>query len=126
NRQAALLGFFLDRAGDAMRGEDDGAVRRHLRQLLHEYGSEAPQTLDDVMIVDDLVPDVDRTAEQLDRALDDVDRPIDPCAETTWIGEYDFHAVGPLAPRPSRNASSSSNIAPMVMQESATLKAGNQ
>ncbi len=75
-------------------------------------------------IVDHFMAHVDRPTEQLDCPFDDVDSSIDTGTEATRIGEKDFHVLGPL--RLSRNASSNSNAAPMVMQLSAMLKAGNQ
>src|SRR6185437_14377128 len=85
--QASFLRLPLDRARYSVRGEDDRALPGHFRELLHEHRPQSAQTLDDVMIVDDLVAHVDRPAEQLDRPLDDVDRPVDACTETTRIGE---------------------------------------
>jgi hypothetical protein len=40
------------------------------------------QAFDDVFVVDDLVPDIDRRAIAFERLLDDLDRPVDPGAES--------------------------------------------
>ena len=116
----------LDRARDAVRGEDDRAAAGHLVELVDEHRAQAAQSLDHVAVVHDLVAHVDRRPEQLERTLDDVDRAVDAGAEAARIGEQDLHVrpAAACAARVSRQASRSSTAAPTVMAESATLKAG--
>ena len=95
-----------------MRGEDHRGALRHLVQLLDEHRAERAQPIDDVPVVHDFVPHVDRRAEQLERALDDVDGAIDAGAEAARIGEQHLHrsraTACAFARRLSSNASSSS------------------
>src|SRR4029077_16597543 len=60
NRQAALSGALLDLAGDAMGAEDRHRTRRDLIDLVDELGTLGAQPLDDMAIVHDLMPDIDR------------------------------------------------------------------
>ena len=99
--------------------------RRHLRELLDEYRAQGAQPLHHVAVVHHLVAHVDRRPEELERTLDDIDGAVDAGAEAARIGEQYLHQARSRAcARLSRQASSSSSAAPMVMAESATLKAG--
>ena len=80
-----------DVPGHAVRREDDRAAARNFVQFLDEDGALAAQVLDDVLVVHDLVSHIDGRAVQLQRTLDDLDRALDAGAETTGIGEQDFH-----------------------------------
>src|SRR3569833_1376935 len=124
--EAARFCFCLHRARHTMGREDNRRARRHFLQLLDEYRAEAPQPVNDVGVVHNFVPDIDRTAEQLDRALDDINRPIDSRTESTWVGQKNFHTFALFALRLSRQASNNKNTAPTVMAESATLNAGKE
>ncbi|MNE75707.1 hypothetical protein D3C80_1718910 [compost metagenome] len=70
-----------------MGGKHHRPVVRALVQLLDEDRPHALQPLDDVAVVDDLVADIDGSAELLDGALDDLDGPIHPGAEAARRGE---------------------------------------
>jgi hypothetical protein len=86
--QPARLGLgLLHRARDAMRAEDRYGAGRHLIQLFDEDRALGAQRLDDVAIMDDLVPDIDRRAHAIERTIDDVDRTHDPRAEAARLGE---------------------------------------
>ncbi len=106
HRQAALAGAALDRAGDAMRAEDRHAARRDLVDLVDEPRALGAQPLDDVTVVDDLVPDIDRRAVFLDRALDDLDRAFDSGAKPSGLCQHHSHHVASigLVSRPGRIA----------------------
>ena len=109
----------------AVSGEDDSGSRGYLGQLFDEDRTELPQALDHVTVVNHLVAHIDRRTEKLNRPLDDVDGAVDAGTEAAWIGEQHLHhARGLCAARDSRQASTSSSTAPMVMAESAMLNAG--
>ena len=59
-RQLQLLRLAAHPRRDAVSGEDDGRSLRHVRERVDEDGPAGPQVLDDVRVVDDLLPDVDR------------------------------------------------------------------
>ena len=123
--QPAYARLLHHRSGHPVRGEDDRGPLRHLAQLLDENRPETAQAIHHVAVVDDLVTHVDRRAEQLERTLDDVDGPIDTGAEDAWVGEQNLHQTFSLfVARLSRQASSSSSTAPIVIAESAMLNAG--
>src|ERR1700722_14622864 len=108
-----------------MGAEHHGRPVGHLVQLLDEHRADGAQAVDDVLIVHDLVPDIDRCAEQVDGPFHDVDRAVYAGAEATRIGEQYLHGQAfTLVPLGSNKASSSRNAAPTVMAESAMLKAG--
>ena len=111
-----------------MSRENDRGARRHFLQLFDEHSAESPQPVNNVSVVHDLVPNINRPSEQLDRALDDIYRPIDAGAESARIGEQNFHAAdyppseAAFLP-PSPNTMSST--APTQIAESAMLNAGH-
>ena len=124
-RQPAQPRLLLDGIRHAVRGEDHRCARGNLAELFDENRAEAAQPLHHVVVVHHLVAHVDGRPEQLERTLDDVDRAVDTGAETAGIGEQHLHQTRDLrVARASRQASSNSTPAPMVMAESATLNAG--
>ena len=125
HREPAARGRLDHRARHAMRREDHGRPLRHLSEILDKHGTQAAQALDDVEVMHDLMTHIDRRTEQFERALHDIDGAIDASAETARIGEQDLHQVLRAARRLSSNASRSRSAAPIVIEESATLNAGN-
>ena len=91
DRQAALAGARLDRAGDAVRAEDRDRARRDLVDLVDKARALGAQPLDDVPVVHDLVPDIDRRPVFLERPLDDLDRAFDPGAKAARLGQDHSH-----------------------------------
>ena len=77
-----------------MGGEDDERSLGHVLLGLDEDRAARLQVLDDVDVVDDLVPDVDGRAVPLEQLLDDVDRADDAGAEAPWAGDQDALAHG--------------------------------
>jgi hypothetical protein len=71
---------------------------RNLVKLVHEHRSKVAQTVNDVTIVDDLMPDIDRGAIEFESALDDVDRPDHAGAKAARIrkqhGEWAWNSIG--------------------------------
>ncbi len=121
------LRLVLHRAGNAVRGKDDRAAGRHVREFVHEYCAEPAQPLHHVAVVHHLMTHIDRRTEELDRTLDDVDGAVDAGTETARIGEQHLHQVCTWT-RPAARVSSHASIrritAPTVIAESAMLKAG--
>src|ERR1700731_5053102 len=73
-KETALLRFCRDRFGHPVRGKDDrGASIRNFVQFLNEYGPFALETLHDISVMHDLVPDIDGCAVACERLLDRVD-----------------------------------------------------
>jgi hypothetical protein len=91
NRKAAFGRRLLNRLGHAMGAEDCDAARRHLVQFVDEMGPLGPQAFDDMPVMNDFMPDIDRRAEFIDRPLDDLDRAFDSGAKTTRLGENYLH-----------------------------------
>ena len=87
--QMALAGRARHALGDPVRAEHRDRTFRNLIDLVDEAGALALQRLHHVLVVDDLVPDVDRGAKQLQRALDDLDRPLHARAEPARLGQHD-------------------------------------
>ena len=94
--QPALARRVPHGAAHAVGREDHGGVVGYLVQLVDEDGPLAAQVSHHVIVVDDLVPDVDRRAVRLQRPFDDLDRAIDPGTESARLREYGFHQL--LAP----------------------------
>ena len=74
-----------------MRAEHGHRSVGHLIQLLDESSAFFLQGLDDVLIVDDFMPDKHRLAVLLQGAFDDVDRPNHSCTETARLSENHSH-----------------------------------
>jgi hypothetical protein len=85
--EVPLGGAATDLGRDAVSGEHERGAGRDVVDLLHEDGPLALELGDDVGVVDDLAPDVDRLGEPVDGPLDDVDRPLDAGAERPWPGQ---------------------------------------
>ncbi len=62
-------------------------VGRHLVQFLDEDRTLGLQTVDDELVVDDLMPDIDRRAMLLEREFDDADGAIHPGTEAARGGD---------------------------------------
>ena len=92
DRQPALAGAPLDLARHAVRAEDRHRARRHLVDLVDKAGALGAQPLDDMPVVHDLVPDIDRRAVFLERALDDLDRPFDPGTKPAGLRQHHSHS----------------------------------
>jgi len=88
--EAARARLLVDGLGDAVGRENHhaGALRR-LSELLDEDDALGLQRVDDVLVVDDLVPDVDRRPVDLQRPLDDVDRARHPSAKAARGAQND-------------------------------------
>ena len=80
-------GLGPDGGRDAVRREDQHAAGGHVAQVVGEDCPPPPQPLDDVLVVDDLVADIDRGAEDLQRLFDDLDRPIHAGTEAARAGQ---------------------------------------
>src|SRR5581483_2273077 len=117
--QPAALRVLLDGRRDAVRGENADLALGDLGLVLDEDGAEPLEAAHDVLVVDDLMPDVHRRAVLLEEALDDLDRPVDAGAERPRCGEEDAlaaHATLPSARkavRTSRTARNDSRGEPM-------------
>ena len=89
--ESAGLGHLAYRLGDAVGGEDDDAVVRHLIQLLDEDGARLLELVHHVAVVHHFMTDIDGGTELLQRALDDADGAVDTGTEATGICEQDIH-----------------------------------
>ena len=88
DRQAALPCALLDLAGDPMGAEDRDRAGRDLVDLVDELRPLGAQSLDDVAVVHDLMPHIDRRPIFLQGALDDLDRAFDPGTEPAGLGQH--------------------------------------
>src|SRR4051812_12722540 len=69
----------------------------HFLDRVDKHCPFAAKSIDDVLVVDDLVVDVHRRAEQLDRQLERFNRHIDASAEAARAGQNDLHVEGKVA-----------------------------
>ena len=79
-----------------MRAEDHRGASGDLCKVVHEHRALAAERLDDVAVVDDLVPHVQGGAVLLERDLDDLDRADNACAEASGSAEDDLHHIPSL------------------------------
>ncbi len=89
--ERAGLGHLAYRLGDAVGGEDDDAVVRHLIQLLDEDGARLLELVHHVAVVHHFMTDIDGGTELLQRTLDDADGAVDTGTEAAGICEQDIH-----------------------------------
>ena len=64
---------------------------RHFVERFDEDGPALAKSVDDVLVVNDLVIDVERRAEKIERPLKTLDRHIDAGTEASRIGQQDLH-----------------------------------
>jgi hypothetical protein len=81
HREVAPACRLADGRGDAVRREDGRGSFGDVVELVDEHRATALEVGDDVLVVDDLLPDVHGRAALLERSLDDLDRTLDPRAE---------------------------------------------
>src|SRR5205085_2706069 len=85
--ELALARVLVNGRGDAVGREDHDLALRDLGLLLDEDRAPFGQLLDDVLVVDDLLPDVDRCAVEVERLLDRLPGALDARAVTARRGE---------------------------------------
>src|SRR5262249_48483679 len=88
NAPQSLLFYTL---GNPMGAEDRMRIGRHIFELLHELHPFGLQGLNDVLVVNDFVPHVDRWPVAFKRALDDFNCAHHSGAETARLGQNHFH-----------------------------------
>jgi hypothetical protein len=69
-----------------MRGKYDMSTIRHFVELFDKYRAFGLQAVDDITVVDDFVPDIDRRAMLFECKLDNLDSAVNASAKTTWRG----------------------------------------
>ena len=89
--ELAAPGLVADLGRDAVGAVEERGALGDFVERLDEDGAAAPEPLDDELVVDDLVIDVERRAEEIERPLQALDRHVDPRAEAAGIGQDDLH-----------------------------------
>src|SRR6266571_952125 len=74
-----------------MSGEDDRRALRYLIHVVNENGPLCAQVVDDVLVVNYLVPHEHRRAEYLDRFVHHLDRALYPRTESAWLSQDHSH-----------------------------------
>ncbi|MNG92374.1 hypothetical protein D3C79_513070 [compost metagenome] len=87
------LGHLAHRLGNAVGGEDDDAVVRHLVELLDKHGSRILELVHHIAVVYHLVTDIDGGPELLQCALDYADGTVDTGTETTRVSKQNIHQL---------------------------------
>ena len=90
-----------DLGRDAVGAVEQRGPLGDLLQRLDEHHAPAPEPLDDVLVVDDLVVDVDRRPEEVERPFQALDGHVHPGAEASGIRQDDLHRGVYLRRRPS-------------------------
>ena len=79
--EPAFGGLVRNRLGHAMRGKDHRHAVRHVVHGFHEDRAFVFQRIDDIFVVHDFMPDIDRCPIDFERALDDGDSAVHAGAE---------------------------------------------
>ena len=87
--QSTALAALAHRRRDSVRREDADLSGGDLVLVVDEDRPEPLEPADDMVVVDDLVPDVDRRAVLREQPLDDLDRAVDSGAKGARRGEED-------------------------------------
>src|SRR2546422_2671468 len=103
------LGLSLrpDFGRDSVRAEDDGGAVRNLAELVHENHALGNKRIDDVLVVDDLLPHVDGFRKKIEGHIDNVNGPLHPGAKPSRLREqhfFDRHEK--VRPKKAQNTSS--------------------
>ncbi|MNG07709.1 hypothetical protein D3C84_910250 [compost metagenome] len=85
------LGHLAHHLGDAVGGEDDDAVVRHLVELFDEYGARLLELVHHIAVMYHLMAHIDGGTKLLQRTLDDADGTVNTGTKTTWVGEQNIH-----------------------------------
>ena len=93
NTQATLFRLFPHGLGDAVRAENDGASGGHIVKFIDEDGPFGAQVVANELVMHDLVPHINRSAEFFDGAFDNGDGAFDAGTESAGIGKNDFHGL---------------------------------
>src|SRR5207245_11213214 len=88
--QALVLGPCPDCRRDTVRAEDDGGAVRDLSELVHENHALGNKRIDDVLVVDDLLPHVDGFRKKIEGHIDDVNGPLYAGAKPSRLREQHF------------------------------------
>ena len=80
---------------DAVGAVEDGGAVRDLVDAVDEDDAALAKALDDVPVVDDLVIDVERRAEEFEGAFEALDGHVDAGAEAARVGQDDSHDLPP-------------------------------
>ena len=89
-RPASTVSAFAG-VGDPVRTENGDRPGGHFRQVLDETRALRAQGLDDMAVVHDFMPDIDRRAKLCQRLLDDVDGPDYAGAEPARLRKHHMH-----------------------------------
>ncbi len=73
---------------------EQGGAGRDFVERLDEHRAAVPKSLDDELVVDDLVIDVKGRPEEIECALEAFDRHVDAGAKASGIGQDDLHREG--------------------------------
>ena len=86
-----LFGHAAHFGRNAVRRVEQLGTFGHVGHVLDEHRPFGAEALDDVLVVNDLVIDVNRHAEQLDRQLERLDGHVHARTKAARTGENDFH-----------------------------------
>ncbi len=89
--QPALPCFALHTLGYAVGRENHDAARRNLIEIIDKHRAFGTKIVNDVLVMNNFMPDVNRCAVHRKRPLDDFDRAINAGTETTRLREDNFH-----------------------------------
>ena len=94
-QQSSPAGLVADLRRDAVGAVEQGRAFGDLVERFDEDGAAAGGTVDDELVVHDLVIDVQRRPEELEGPLQALDRHVDPGAEAAGIRQDDLPSRGP-------------------------------
>jgi hypothetical protein len=97
--QPSPLRLAVDRPRHPVRAEYDGGTVRDLGQFLDKHRAPCTQTLNDMAVVHNLVPDIDGSTEHLQGPLHDLDGTVDPGTKAPGVGKHDLHRDETPVPR---------------------------
>jgi hypothetical protein len=71
--------------------EDHRVTGWHILELLYEDGALGTQVVYDILVMDNLVPNIDWSSKLGERAFDDFNSAVHSSAESTGLSKNDFH-----------------------------------
>ena len=89
--EVAGLGRGADLGGDAVGTKDHRVAGGDVVDVFDKRDALVDEAVDHVLVVDDVVVDIQRGADQVDQLLDRVDGHVDAGAEAAGVGEDDPH-----------------------------------
>ena len=89
--KSATIRLVLDGTADSVRTKDHRGIVGHLLEFFDKYRTAVAQAIHHIAVMNHLVANINRRAEDIDGTVDNLDRSIDPSTKPPRIGQFNLH-----------------------------------